>query len=720
MRIRKNSFDLNCIIFTESNFLMRYFSVFFVFFLCISCAKKFKTQDFSEVQIARDQWGVPHIIGKTDADVAYGLAWAQCEDDFITLQELMAACKGKLGEIKGKEGIVADFGIQFMGLKEVATVKYETDVTGDFKEYLESFVKGVNTYAKTHPQEVLLDDLFPLSGVDIITGYLLGSLEISHAGKDLMKILNGTIANELNTDVERGSNAFAFSSKMTTDRKTYLAINSHQPLEGWYSWYEAHLISDEGLNILGGTFAGGICIFHGANENLGWAHTVNHGDFSDVYELEINPKNENQYKFDGEWLELTKKTYTSWLKLAAGIKIPVSQSIYESKYGPTFKTDNGVFAWRFVVGQNIKMAEQWFRMNKAQNFTQFKKALEIRGLASLNIVYADKNDTIYYLSNGRFPKRNPEYNWQSILPGNTSETLWNDDLIPFEDLPQVLVPKSGWVFNTNNTPFSASESLDNPKETELNEIMGFQPKGMENNRSRRFLELIEELDSIDYSIFKRIKYDQKYPLQMTIRTAVNLELLFTLNEAKYPQLADAIELLNQWDRKSNIENKTAALYILSWMYMDSKRIEEGRAVRGSELTEEDCVYGITKAKEELLKNFGSLQVPLGDVQRHIRGKVNIPIGGAPDVLAAMYTKKYDDKTYKAHAGESYIELVRFGKDGVEIETVNSFGSSSRLDSVHSTSQMRMFTNQKLKKMTLNKEEVLKNAVRIYSPLKIID
>lgn len=154
--------------------------------------------------------------------------------------------------------------------------------------------------------------------------------------------------------------------------------------------------------------------------------------------------------------------------------------------------------------------------------------------------------------------------------------------------------------------------------------------------------------------------------------------------------------------------------------MDSKRIEEGRAVRGSELTEEDCVYGITKAKEELLKNFGSLQVPLGDVQRHIRGKVNIPIGGAPDVLAAMYTKKYDDKTYKAHAGESYIELVRFGKDGVEIETVNSFGSSSRLDSVHSTSQMRMFTNQKLKKMTLNKEEVLKNAVRIYSPLKIID
>ena len=190
------------------------------------------------------------------------------EDDFITLQELMAACKGKLGEIKGKDGLIADFGIKFMGLKEIADKKYKTDVTGKFKEYLESFVAGVNAYAKLHPNKVLLDDLFPLTGQDIITGYLLGNLEVSHAGKDLMKILNGTIIKDLKSDVPKGSNAFAFSSKKTKDGKTYLAINSHQPLEGWYSWYEAHLISEEGLNILGGTFAGGICIFHGANEKL--------------------------------------------------------------------------------------------------------------------------------------------------------------------------------------------------------------------------------------------------------------------------------------------------------------------------------------------------------------------------------------------------------------------------------------------------------------------
>ena len=215
---------------------------------------------------------MPHIISKTDAGVAYGLAWAQCEDDFNTLQELMAACKGLLGEIKGKEGITADFAIKFMGLKEIAEQKYANDVQGDFKTYLESFVSAVNNYAKIHPEKVILEAIFPLQGSDIITEYLLGNLEVSQAGKDLMKILEGGIIRGLKPEAPKGSNSFAFSKDRTKDGKTYLAINSHQPLEGWYSWYEVHLISEEGLNILGGTFAGGICIFHGVNEYLGWSH----------------------------------------------------------------------------------------------------------------------------------------------------------------------------------------------------------------------------------------------------------------------------------------------------------------------------------------------------------------------------------------------------------------------------------------------------------------
>lgn len=705
----------------KNQFTMRLTTFSFILIFLLSCSTP-KGEELSNIKIARDAWGVPHIMAKTDAEVAYGLAWTECEDDFVTLQELMAACKGMLGEIKGKDGLVADFGIKFMGLHEIAVQKYDAEVTGKFKDYIESFVDGVNAYATLHPQKVLLDDLFPLTGEDIITGYLLGNLEVSHAGDDLKKILGGTIIKDLKSDVPKGSNAFAFSKNKTKDGKTYLAINSHQPLEGWYSWYEAHLISEEGMNILGGTFAGGICIFHGTNENLGWAHTVNHGDFSDVYQLEMHPKKENFYKFDNEWLELKEKKYWSWLKVAGPIKIPISKTIYESKYGPTFKTDDGVFAWRFVVGQSIKMAEQWFEMNKASNFEEFKKALKIRGLASLNIVYADKDDNIYYLSNGRFPKRNPKYDWSKVLPGNTSETLWNQNLVPFDSLPQVLNPKSGWVFNTNNSPFSATDSIDNFKETRLNKQMGFQITGMENSRSNRFLELMQEYDSISYDDFKTIKYDNQYPKKMMNRSTLNLELIFSLNPDDYPEISDAIRLLNFWNRKTDKTNKTAALYILSWMYLNEKRKEEGREVRRGSITIDDCVYGITKAKAELITNFGTLQPQLGDVQRHSRGKVNLPIGGAPDVLAAIYSKKVfaTDTTYRAYAGESYIELVRFSKKGVEIESVNSYGSNANIGDEHSVSQMEYFTNQKLKKMTLNKDTILKNAIRIYSPMKITD
>ena len=334
----------------------------------ISCAvKKPLFEELSNIKIARDVYGVPHIIAKTDAEVAYGLAWVQCEDDFITMQELMAACKGLLGEIKGKDGLVADFAIKFMGLKEIAETKYNTDVTGNFKIYLESFKKNYNAFAKLNPDKVLLDELFPIKGSDIITW----SLELlkNPSGKDLMKIVAvaglaqnfGALSSLISSGIQKGQ---------ITQLKRMM---SHQPLDGPVSWYEAHLCSEEGTNIIGALFAGSPNVLIGANENLGWAHTVNHADFSDVYQLEMHPIKENFYKFDDQWLELKEKIYTSKLKIAGIFKVPVKRTIYKSKYGPTFKTDEGVFAWRFMVGKTIKMAEQWYRMNKAKNFNEFKR-----------------------------------------------------------------------------------------------------------------------------------------------------------------------------------------------------------------------------------------------------------------------------------------------------------------------------------------------------------
>lgn len=691
-------------------------------YLFISACSTSSIPDFEtleNIKIARDQWGVPHIIAPTDKEVAYGLAWAQCEDDFVTLQEQMLAIRGQLGKVKGKEGVVADFGIQFMGLRETVEEKYEQDLSADFRAYLESYVDAVNSFAMLYPEEILLEDLFPLLPQDIVIGYLLGMVDLTQAGKHLEKIMNGEIFDDVRSNFPKGSNAIAISKNKTTDGKTYLAINSHQPLEGWYSWYEAHLISEEGLNILGGTFPGGVTIFHGANENLGWAHTVNHPDLSDVYKLEMHPERSNVYNFDGEWIDLEEIEYKAKVKVAGFINWPVSRTIYRSKYGPTFKTDEGYFAWRYVAGQDIRAAEQWYRMNKAKSFEEFKTALNMQSIPSTNIVYADRKDNIYYISNAHLPVRNEAYNWREVLPGNTSQTLWNS-YYPIDSLPQVLNPASGWVFNTNNSPFSATDTSNNAQESATNHTMSFQTPDMENARSIRFLELISQYDSLNYEDFKRIKYDQKYGSQILHRNMMNLELFLNLNPNDYPDIEDAILQLNAWDRGFDIKNTTAPLYIYALNTMSKKLKAENRYCWRCEIKPEDIAQAIQQSKSFLLEKYNTLSVPLGEFQRHIRGDKSLPLGGGPDVLGAMYSKVLEDGTHKGVAGESYIELVRFSEnEEVEIESVHAYGSSAEPESPHYDDQMELFVNQKLKKMTLNREEVLRQAKTVYSPKRVI-
>ena len=694
--------------------------LFLLIVVCfISCRETPVGVELKTIEIIRDSFGVPHIYASTDAEVAYGLAWAQCEDDFMTLQEQMSAIKGRYGEIKGKDGIVADFGIKFMGLREVVEAKYESDISADFKKVLEGFVDGANAYARLNPHRLLLKDLFPLHEHDLVVGYLLGLVNLSGAGNDLGSIMDGSITQALEQDLPTGSNAIAVSKRKNPEGNTLLAINSHQPLEGWYSWYEAHLVSDEGTNILGGTFPGGVTIFHGVNENLGWAHTVNHADFSDVYQLTMHPEHALTYRFDGEWLQLKEKKYKSWLKVWGPIKIPINRSIYESVYGPTFETENGFFSWRYVANQDIRAAEQWYRMNKATDLQSFLQAIDIQGIPSTNVVYADKNDNIYYLSNGRLPRRNENYNWKGILPGDTSATLWHPkEIFTIDYLPQIMNPECGYVFNTNNTPFTSSGDPCDPDEPYINKTMGYQPTGMENNRSKRLSSLLVGNDSITYQKFSEIKFDIQYPDTLIAPQMINLELMLKLKAEDHPEIASTIRSFEGWDRRMTLDSEEATLFILSLRYLQTKLESEYRWRRGSEIMESDVTQAFAKAQQYLMDHFGALEVPLKDFQIHSRGDQIFPIEGGPDVLAAIHSRPIDDGRYRAVAGESYIMMVQFTPQGPIIETVNAFGSNAIAGDPASTNQMELFVSKQLKPMSLNLEEIKNgNSVRITHPKK---
>jgi acyl-homoserine-lactone acylase len=657
----------------------------------------------AKIDIIRDSFGVPHIFGKTDPDVAYGLAWAHAEDDFGTIQQSLMAGKSMLAQYQGKKGASIDYIIHLLRIPELVEAKYESDLSPAFKKLLEGYAAGLNAYATAHPKELLLKKIFPVTPKDMVQYSVLQLCVLSGADKALSSIFGGTVP-LLENYKTAGSNAFAFNSAKTIDGQVYLDINAHQPLEGPVAFYEAHLNSEDGWNIIGANFPGAPCILHGCNEYLGWAHTVNAPDKLDVYQLEMNPKNKLQYKFDGKWETLEAKTASLKVKVA-GVIVPLGKKAYWSKYGPTIITPRGVFSIRMPAQMDIRGLEQWYAFNKAKNFTEFKSALNMLAIPGYNIVYADRYDTIFYISNGRIPVRDKSYNWKTTLPGNTSKTLWTD-LHPLSNLPQVLQPKSGYVYNTNHSPFHSTEGTDNPLVKDI--TMGYET--MENNRSMRFDELIQPLNKVSYEDFKRIKFDRQFPSSFYFPSKI--DSVFLLNSNEFPDIADIITQLNNWNKNSDAESIGAGTFFFvqaaanknKALYLQNKSISKTLAAQL-----------LREAKQTMLKDFGKTNIALGEVQKLVRGTKEIPLPGLPDVLAPMYSVPYKDGKWKGNQGDAYIELVRFTKDGPQIESLNVYGASAKKDSPHYTDQMEMFTRQQTKKMTLNKAEVYKNAKSIYHP-----
>ncbi|MEM9987834.1 MAG: penicillin acylase family protein, partial [Bacteroidota bacterium] len=343
------------------------------------------------------------------------------------------------------------------------------------------------------------------------------------------------------------------------------------------------------------------------------------------------PDRENAYRFDGDWLELEPYDIKARIKLLGFLPVGAKQKFYRSKFGVTIRTEEGVFAIKTSAPTTIKAAEQWYLMNKATNFEEWRTALDMQGIVSTNIVYADVEDNIYYVSNGHFPKRNPAYDWKGILPGDTSATLWTE-FFPIDSCAQVFNPSAGYVFNCNHTPFFSSGPGENPDYQKVPLTMGYQAPGRLTNRAVRFDELINEYDKISWDDFLRIKYDQAYSQKTKVYP--KLEIIFEMDPQSYPEIAESLRLLQSWDRVTDPKSEAASLFVLSLYRV--QRLLKGRnsLQEGDELTPALMADAVKWAEAHLMEHFGSTKVAWGEVQQLSRGDQSLPFGGAPDVLAA--------------------------------------------------------------------------------------
>lgn len=647
------------------------------------------------VQILRDSWGVPHIFGKSDADAAFGLAYANAEDDWPTLQLVLAASTGRLGLLQLSAAALAnDYYANLIRVREQVEEEWPR-TRADFRAVLEGYAAGINLYASLHSSEVDAR-LLPVTGKDVAAGfehklpYLVGL-------PDVLSKLNGKKALHRGDSIEAedggglGSNAHALAAFRSTDDVTRLNINSHQPWEGPVAWYEAQVVSEEGWNMTGATFPGAPVILHGHNQHLGWAHTVNRFHSIDAYELEM--VGERDYRYDGGTRTLEQGD--AELDLDIGLLvIPIHKATYRSVQGPVLKTWHGGVESDHAVrwsGMNrgLRAAEQWFRMNKAATFAEWKSAMELQGLPMFNVVYADR-ESIDYVYDGLIPIRATE--GTAILPGDDPRAVWSDYL-PYDRMPQVLNPPSGFVQNCNTTPFRATEGAGNPDPAAYPANMGIETQL--NNRGLRSLALFGGAARISGAQFERFKFDRTYSRESTMFTEVLAPLLAGL-QPRTDEERLGLELLRGWDGVANPESRAAALAILT----------AGNA-KGPQ-------QGFRDALAFLGKGSRRIDAPLGEVQRLRRGSVDLPLGGAPDVLAATHTRT-DGAHLIGRQGDSYILLVDFAKDGVRSRSIQPYGASNRPGSAHYADQAPLFVRQELKPAWRTREEIRAHLEREYAP-----
>lgn len=667
------------------------------------------------VEIIRDRYGVPHIYGKTDADVAYGLGWAATEDDFKHVSETFLMARGQFSRQTGRKGLIFDLLVHMFQFREIVESEYEKQLSPEIKAICQAYADGFNHYAATHPERVP-EDLLPCTPQDIITGFVMRTPFFFGMDREIRKIMGPRREREISTPVTHvggsfshnqpiGSNTFAVSPRKTPDGKTHLAVNSHQPFEGPVAWYEVHLKSEQGLDITGGTFPGAPVVLHGHNKYLGWAHTVNLPDLCDIYVLDMHPDDPNKYLFDGEYRDLERYETVITVKLWGNLRIPLRQEVLKSVHGPVIRRPHGVYAVRFAGYGDIRQVEQWFHMGKSKTIEEFEAALRMRSIPSFNVGYADNKGNIWYLYNALIPLRDPRYDWRVYLPGNTSETVWSEYL-PFDKLPQVKNPDSGYIQNCNSTPFHTTVGPYNPKPEAYPVSMGIEGPEVMTNRAMRANELFGSDDSITEEEFYAYKHDWCYSVHSRA-AALREEIIATVRDED-PVIQEALRVLRSWDLKADPENTGTAIAVLS-MEPVVRAEMFGTPVP-------DPLEIFRERAHQLQETYGRIDVPWKQVNRLVRGNLQLGMGGGPDLLRCIYGE-WNGQYLSAIAGDCYVLLVTWEPDGsVRSRSIHQYGSATENpDHPCYDDQASLFANGEMKPTFLNEEELLSNSKVRYQP-----
>ncbi|NVK84673.1 MAG: acylase [Cytophagia bacterium] len=713
----------------------------FVLALVFSCQSDPQTEvekweeQAAQVEIIRDNFGVPHIYGKTDADAVFGMLYAQCEDDFPRVERNYYWAIGRLAEVEGEQALYSDLRARLYMTIDEAKAHYE-NAPDWLKDLCQAYADGINYYLHTHPEVTpkVITRFEPWMPMFFFEGSIGGDIEsVSTRGISSFYGQNGQVAMSELTEKQdlfeepRGSNGFAIAGEHTASGNAMLLINPHT---SFYFRGESQVVSEEGLNAYGATTWGQFFIYQGFNEKNGWMHTSTRVDFKDDFLETVEERDGKlQYKYGDEWRDVWTSEVT--LKYKDGDEMKERTfPMYRTHHGPITGKIGDQWVATALNWEPVDALIQSFTRTKTNNHEEFWEMMRIRRNSSNNTVYADANGNIAYYHGDFIPKRDPQFDYSRPVDGSNPQTDWQG-MHELEDIITIVNPANGWIQNCNSTPFTAAAEFS-PKQEDYPFYMA---PDEENFRGVHAVRVLSQANDLTLDGLIDLAYDPYIPAFE--RTIPGLISALDKNSAKKRQLKEAYDILKAWDFATGKESiaMTIAQFYGNAYYRSGQMPRQGNGMErfeylGNGLADAKKIEILETALKNIEDDFGTWKLPWGEYNRFQRlsgdidlkyddDQPSIAVGmasGRWGALASFGANAHDTKKIYGSSGNSFIAVVEFGEK-VKAKSMLAGGQSGDPSSPHFYDQGQRYADVEFKDVAFYKEDVLAKAEETYHPGK---
>jgi acyl-homoserine-lactone acylase len=680
-------------------------SSFLVFLLLISVLVLSTCSRAPKTIVYRDIWGIPHIYGESEVDLAYAFGYSQAEDRLEQILSSYRYAEGTMAEAFGEKYVESDY-VQRVWQHQKICKEGFSRLSPQVQQFIHYYIAGIKQYMQNFPEKVpdWTPEIFPWHPVALGRAFIWG-WPLGQAMEDLERGLK-------EPEPPHHSNQWAVCGGRTALGVPIALIDPHLNFFTGGHFFEVRMHAGDwhvcGMCVVGTPFVG-----LGHNEKISWAATTGGPDCADVYELEINPKNKNQYLYDKEWRNIMTEETILKVKTDSGF-IEEKRVIERSHYGPIVKREeNKAYAIKCAYENEVLLAEQALAMNKSQNLSEFKKALSMCQFMPQNIMVACSSGDIYYARTGRVPKRPNGFDWNRPVPGNNSKSEWLG-IHPHEDLVQITNPEAGIMQNCNispgtmmpNSPLTADKYPD---------YIYNDPQNRSNPRGRSAIRLLSKEEKLTVQRAQEIALDTSVDGFEMWQEA--LELAFKDNSHSFSDVKNAVSLVNHWNGRLDANNQSATLFRF-WRRECSKlnvKISLNKSkVEISAGDKRKILVALRRSQKYLLERFGSIDIPWGETVRLKRDRLSWPVSGGSfengiDVLRAA-GGNLNEKTgiTTVDRGQSCCMIVVFSNP-MQSFSILPFGESDDPESSHYKDQAeKLFSKSQFKSTFFNKEELLQN------------